>query len=288
MLNTCKKILVCIAGCILCSAALNWVAIPNGFPAIAIAGLAQTAEHFTGINYTNINYILTILILLLTFLTLGKGEVTSILFMSVLYATTLWVMNRIPVRIVLEEKLLSAALYGVLTGVGTGIVLRIGYSYGGMDTLSKILKKKLLKSWETGRILLLITFLVTVVMLTAYSLDAIAYAFVGQLAMIWSMNYVLFNMGPRLYQVEIIADSSEGIREFVIEQLQKSLTSLSVKGAYSGETKIQMDCVCTSKEYLKLREYLLEHDIQCFLKVMPLMHVFGTNKDFEKLADESL
>ena len=288
MSTTIKKIMICVLGCFLCSAALNWIAIPSGFPAIAIAGLAQTAEKFTGINYTNINYILTLIILILTWFTLGKSEVGYILFISILYATALWIMNRIPVTIILEEKLLSAALFGVLTGVGTGIVLRIGYSYGGCDTLSKILKKKIFRTWSTGTTLLLVTIVVTLIMLTAFSLDAIAYAFVGQIAMIASMNYVLFNMGPKVYQVEIITDTSEPIRDFVINELHKSITSLTATGAYSGEPKVQIDCVCTSREYLRLREFLLKEDIQCFLKVMPLVHVYGTNKDFENLEDESL
>ena len=282
-----KKILVCVTGCFLCSAAVNWVAIPNGFPVIAIAGLAQVAEHFTGINYTNINFILTILILIAAFLVLGMEEVRYIVFISFLYAGVLWVMNRIPFSIVLEEKLLSAALYGFLTGAGTGIVIRLGYSYGGMDTVSKILKKKVLKSWDSSKIMMLLTIVITLIMLTAFSVNAIAYAFVGQVATIASLNYVMFNAGPTLYQIEIIADDSEAVGHFVIDQLQKSMTSIQVTGAYSGEHKVQMDCVCTSKEYFRLRDFLISENIQCFLKVMPLMHVFGTNKDFEKLGEES-
>ena len=283
-----KKVLVCILGCFLCSAALNWVAIPNGFPAIAIAGIAQVAEHFTHINYTDINYVLTALILIVTFLTLGLAEVRAIIGMSVLYATSIWVLNRIPFSIVLEEKLLSAALFGVMTGVGTGIVLRMGISYGGTDTIAKILKRKVLRSWSTGDLMMLITIAIILPMFAAYSINALAYTFVGQVALIWSMNYVLFNMGPKLYQIEIIADTSELIRSFVIEKLQKSLTIQTVTGAYSETQKLQMDCVCTSKEYVRLREFLLQSDIHCFIKVMPLMHVFGTNKDFEKLTDEEM
>lgn len=118
-----------------------------------------------------------------------------------------------------ESRLLSAALFGVMTGVGTGIVFRIGISYGGTDTIVKILKRKVLKSWSTGVIMMLITAAIILPMFTAYSINALAYAFVGQIALIWSMNYVLFNMGPTLYQVEIIADTSEEIRTFVIEKL---------------------------------------------------------------------
>ena len=137
-----KKILICVIGCFLCSAALNWIAIPNGFTAIALTGLAQVVEHFLGIDYTIVNYAITLIILVITFFTLGVSEIQSILFVSVLYASELWIMNRIPVSIILEEKLLSALLFGVMTGVGTGIVLKIGYSYGGCDTISKILSKR--------------------------------------------------------------------------------------------------------------------------------------------------
>lgn len=74
-----------VLSCVICSIAVNWIALPNGFVVTGITGLAMTAETFTGINYALIYYGLTLAILLFTAVTLGYKEVSSILFLSILY-----------------------------------------------------------------------------------------------------------------------------------------------------------------------------------------------------------
>ncbi len=101
------------------------------------------------------------------------------------------------------------------------------------------------------------------------------------------MNYIIFN-GPSLYDVQIIGEETSEIRRFMIEILHKSMTSHEVVGAYTDKTRIQMDCVCTSVEYVKLKEFIFEQKIECFIKVTPLISVFGANKDFRRLKDEIL
>ena len=39
-----------VLSCVICSIAVNWIALPNGFVVTGITGLAMTAETFTGIN----------------------------------------------------------------------------------------------------------------------------------------------------------------------------------------------------------------------------------------------
>ena len=108
----------------------------------------MTAEKFTGVNYALIYYGLMLLILILTFVSLGYREVSNILFLSFLYPLVLWVLNHWTVEIILKEKLIAVMLFGVIYGVGAGITYRLGYSYGGTDTLAKILKTKVLKATE--------------------------------------------------------------------------------------------------------------------------------------------
>lgn len=279
MVEKLKKVGLMILSCVLCSIAVNWVALPNGFPVTGIAGISMVLENWTGINYAIIYYGITLLILAATFFVLGIAEVRSILFLSVLYPAVLWILNHMTISVVLEERLIAVALFGVLYGGGAGIVLRIGYSYGGMDTLSKILKKLFFKSGEIRYIMFF--------MLTVFSLDKLAYAFVGQLITVNVMNYIIFN-GPSLYDVQIIGEETSEIRRFMIEILHKSMTSHEVVGAYTDKTRIQMDCVCTSVEYVKLKEFIFEQKIECFIKVTPLISVFGANKDFRRLKDEIL
>ena len=55
-----------VLSCVICSIAVNWVALPNGFVVTGITGLAMTAQAFTGINYALIYYGLALAILLCT------------------------------------------------------------------------------------------------------------------------------------------------------------------------------------------------------------------------------
>lgn len=232
-----------VLSCVICSIAVNWVALPNGFVVTGITGLAMTAQAFTGVNYALIYYGLMLLILVLTFVMLGYREVSNILFLSFLYPLVLWVLNHWTVEIILKEKLIAAMLFGVIYGVGAGITYRLGYSYGGTDTMAKILKTKALKAVELKHILLALDGIIMAVMLLRFSLDVVAYALVGQIIYVNSMNYVIFNMGPKLYEIQIVCENSKAIESFVIHEIHKSATLSQVTGSYSGQTKTQVDCV---------------------------------------------
>lgn len=277
-----------VLSCIICSIAVNWVALPNGFVVTGITGLAMTAEKVTGVNYALIYYGLMLLILILTFVSLGYREVSNILFLSFLYPLVLWVLNHWTVEIILKEKLIAVMFFGVIYGVGAGITYRLGYSYGGTDTLAKILKTRVLKATELKNILLALDGCIMVIMLLTFSLDVVAYAVVGQIIYVNSMNYVIFNMGPKLYEIQIVCENSRAIEAFIIHEIQKSATLTQVTGSYSGQTKTQVDCVCNSREYVQLREFIRDQGEDCFIKVFPLTHVFGHNKDFHQLSDENL
>ena len=99
---------------------------------------------------------------------------------------------------------------------------------------------------------------------------------------------MIFNLGPKLYEVEIICDQPQEIERFIIQEIHKSATIDQVVGSYSKQAKTQLDCVCTSREYIRLREFIRDGAYDCFIKVYPLTHVFGHNKDFHHLDDDNL
>ena len=286
--HPCKALANMVLSCVLCSIAVNWVALPNGFVVTGITGLSMTAAQFTGVNYALIYYGLALAILLCTALTLGWREVSNILVLSLLYPVVLWGLNHIQVEIILQEKLIAVMLFGAIYGLGSGLTYRLGYSYGGTDTLAKLLKQRLFRAVPLKYLLLALDGGIMLLMLSAFSLDAVAYAFVGQLLYVSCMNHIVFNLGPKLYEVEIICDQPQEIERFIIQDIRKSATIDQVVGSYSGQSKTQLDCVCTSREYVRLREFIRDGGYDCFIKVYPLTHVFGHNKDFHHLDDDNL
>ena len=245
---------------------------------------------FINKDYSLIYYAITLLILTLTWFTLGKKDVSNIIILSLLYPTVLSVLSYVDVEIVFQDRLVALLAFGALYGIGIGIPYRLGYSYGGDDTLAKILKKSVWKSVELKKIYYFEEVLIILFMATRFNLDTLAYAFIGQLIYVNCMNYVVFNLGPKLYDVHIIGNSRmEEIETFIIEKIHKSVTIYQdAMGGYSRESKVQMSCVCSSRDYVQLREFIRQGKYGCFIKVLPLIHVFGQNRDFHKLDDENI
>ena len=275
-----RNMLQLVLGCVICGMAVNWIAVPNGFAVTGITGLAMTIEKFTGIHYAMVSYGFTAVIIGATVLIMGVREVTNILFLSCLYPAVLYVTSYIPIHLVFGDKLVAVAAYGVVLGIGSGLSYRLGFSYGGTDTIGKILKHTILKTVPLKFILICLDGAVLLVMLTAFSFDAVTYAFIGQLIYVNSMNYIIFNTGPKIYEIQIIGDDLSAIEKFILYDIHKTTTIHAVVGGYTGEPKKQMDVVCNSKEYFRLREFIKFNKIPCFIKVFPLMHVFGQHADF--------
>lgn len=93
-----------VIGCLCCSIATNWIMIPNGLATPGITGISMTVEKFTGINYALIYYAITILILIVTWMTLGKRDVSNIVILSILYPMVLWVLSFIDIQIILRKS----------------------------------------------------------------------------------------------------------------------------------------------------------------------------------------
>ena len=97
-----RKPLMLIVGCLLCSIATNWVAIPNGFAVTGVTGLSMTLSKFIGVNYALIYYGITLLILFITWLTLGKKDMSNIVILSVMYPEVLWILNLVDIKIIFQ------------------------------------------------------------------------------------------------------------------------------------------------------------------------------------------
>ena len=71
-------------GCLITALSVNWIIIPNKLATSGITGLSQMAEKFTGINYTYIYYGISMSILVLALVFLGKKATLKIITVSLL------------------------------------------------------------------------------------------------------------------------------------------------------------------------------------------------------------
>lgn len=275
-----KTYLLLVLSCLACGTAVNWILLPNGFVTTGTTGLSIVLEGLTGVNFTIVCYAITLVIVIAAFAILGKKELVNIIFLSILYPTVLLVTQFINVSITFENKLVAILAFGILYGLGVGISYRLGYSYGGTDTLGKILKATVLRFVPLKVIFMLLDAVICAILFFTYGLDLAAYAIIGQIVYADVMNYVVFDFGMQIYQIHIISSEPEKIRNYILNDLHRGVTVHHAVGGYTGEDKIKLDCVCSPREFVLLKEYVGQVDPRAFIEVFPVVCVIGEGKQF--------
>ncbi len=284
--NKVKELLILIIACFLTGFASNSVLKPNGLNTSGTTGLAIVLEALTGINYTYIYYVFTFIILICAFIIMGKNEVGRIILLSILYPTTMLVLQTMQIAIVFSDPILAIMLFSILFGIGVGLALKLNYSYGGTDTIAMILNKTIFSFISLGTILLFLDGLVIVCTGFVFGIEVAMYALIAQFIFTKIIDYVMFGIGTTLYKHEIISEHHEEISQYIMANLARGVTIRKIVGAYTGQERIQLSCVCSPKQSVIIRKYLQEIDKNAYVEVLPIMSVWGTGVRFKSLNKE--
>jgi uncharacterized membrane-anchored protein YitT (DUF2179 family) len=275
-------------GCIITAFAVNNILKPNGLITSGITGIAIILEKYTNINYSIIYYIITICVLIITFFTLGKKEIFKIAFISIIYPLVLIALQNYHLKFVENDLLLASIYFSVFNGIGIGMILRKGYSFGGTDTIAKILKKKIFKSISISYILLALDGLVIIASAFVFGRNIALYSIISQLITTRIYDYIIFGFGSKLYRLEIISDKYEDITNYIMYDLKRGVTLVEITGAYSKEKKLKIVTVCSPSESILIKEFLKAKDTKAYAEVLPIEYVWGRGNRFININNEEL
>jgi uncharacterized membrane-anchored protein YitT (DUF2179 family) len=127
-------------GCILCAVAIKGILIPKEFLAGGVTGLSLLIYYMMPVVPMGaIYFILNIPLFVVGWMFVGQRFFWySIIGVIIFSAVMLLPYPAIPI----SDMILAALAAGIITGVGSGIILRSLGSAGGLDILSVILFKK--------------------------------------------------------------------------------------------------------------------------------------------------
>ncbi|MFA5524204.1 MAG: YitT family protein [Tissierellales bacterium] len=269
-----------IAGCVITAFSVNYILKPNGLITSGITGLAIILESYININYSYIYYFVTLIILIVTYLLMGKKEIMKIIFLSILYPTVLLVMQNFEFKFVENDLLLASIYFSFFYGIGVGMILRKGFSFGGTDTIARVLNKKLFPSINVSYIMLALDGIILVIAAFTFGRNIALYSVISQLIVTRVCDYIMFGLGTKLYKLEIISYMYEDISKFIIQELGRGVTVIQIKGGYTNHEKIQIETVCSPEQSIRIKKLIKEIDQNAFVKVLPMVSVWGRGRRF--------
>ncbi len=274
---------IVIVGCFLTAFATTALLRANGLTVSGITGLSITLESIINISYVYIYYVIVFLILIATLIFLGKKETGKIVLLAILFPTALEIFELIKFEVIISDPLLAILAYCIVGGIGVGLCYRKGYTFGGSDSIAKIIQIKVLPFLSLGNILLLLDLIILSTAAAVLGLEIALYAALTQVIFIRIIDYVSIGLGMTLYKLEIISSKHVDISRYILDEIGRGVTKKTITGAFTDEEKTQISCVCSPKESAEIRKYIISTDKSAFMEIIPVYDVWGgRGKRFKK------
>lgn len=273
-------------GCTLLAFAISAILKPNHLITGGITGISIILDAVTGIPYTYLYYTLSVIVLLLTYLFLGRIEARKIMLLSIVFPLFLLVFNQFEFNLTENDMFLASVYYGIIGGLGSGLILKRGFSSGGSDSLGKIINKRLYPFISISQIISTLDIIVIIVSIWVFDIRVALYAILTQIVFMKSTEVVLYGLGSQLVKLEIISNSEAEIEQFILTQIRRGISKYNITGGFTNTSRIKLVTICSPRESMLIRAYCADIDQEAFINVLPVISVWGKGVGFSSLIEE--
>ena len=172
----------------------------------------------------------------------------------------------------IHDPLLNALTAGILSGIGSGIILKSLGSGGGLDILSVILLKRF--SIPIGTTVMAFNALLLLACFFRFSLEIVLYTLIYFFVTTQLVNMVVTGLNQRK-AVMVVSPQWQEIAREIMETMQRGVTIVNGEGGYTGQPLRIIYSVVTFQELSRFKEMVQSHDPQAFLVVTETLEVMG-------------
>ena len=275
-----------LVGCAFAGFSTIHILIPNGLTAGGVTGLCRIIQSTTDISFSLLYYGFSFSILLVCALLLGLGEARKILLLTILFPTFLFIFEQFDLNLLEEKDVILAVIYnGVFGGIGIGLFFTRGYSMGGSDTIAKIIKIKFLPHVGISKILLGIDASIIVASGFFFGRNIALYALVTQIIFSRVVEYVMYGFETKVVQLEIITDKHQEITDYILHEIRRGVSNVTVIGEYTGTERRKMITLCSPRESMLIKQHVARVDKKAFVTVIRVETVWGEGSGFTGLSE---
>lgn len=280
-------LLFIIAGCSISSFSTIGILIPNGLTSGGITGMVRIVQGFVDINFSVLYYAFAIAILVVCAILLGLKEARKILLLTIIYPSILFIFEHFHFSLLEEKDLFLAAIYcGVLGGICSGLVFTRGYSFGGTDTIAKIIQKRIMPHVGLSQILMVIDAIVIIGSGFLFGRNIALYALVTQVIFSKTVDFVMYGFDTKAVQLEIITSKHDEVAQYILNDINRGVTNVTVTGEYTKKAREKIVTICSPRESMLIKKFVAKRDKDAFVTVIHVDTVWGNGEGFSDILKE--
>ena len=268
------SVLLTIFASIVSTLALYIFVYPSGFVPLGLEAIVTMIHVKTGFSAGLLTLIFNLPLIVYAWFKLNKRYVIYTLLFTVLSSVLLEVYGLINlIKYLDNEKSVASIFAGVMLGVRTGIMLKMGSSTGGVDIIAQIVQKKM-PYVNLERIITVICCIIIGVSYFVYNdFSCILLALISMVVCEFTTSLILRDSREAI-EVKIITKNAEEISVELITELNHSATVIDAEGMYKKENNKVVLAVINRRELPTVMNIVKKYD-ETFVYYTDVKGVYG-------------
>ncbi len=269
-----RRYIILIIALFLSACVFNLLLLPTKLVTGGIGGITIITKYLYGWSPAIITFILSISLLLLSFLYLGVEKTSGSIVATLIYPVFVHLTENIGslITIDMSDLLLISIFIGAISGVLNGVIFKVGFSNGGLQIISQILFKYF--NIPVSKSSFVINMIVVLIGGFFFGFSIVMYAMIILFISSLLIDRVLLGISNNK-AFYIITSKDEEIKEYIIEQLNHSVTVFDVKGGFLQKRRKVLLTVVPSREYFQVTNGIKMLDEDAFFLACDAYQVEG-------------
>ena len=268
-----------VLGCVIGAAAYPTFLDPGKIAPGGLTGVAMILKHLWGWDIGITSLILNIPLFIVGYKAMGRLFAFRSLVATILFSL---MIDLLPLKAIPVEPILGTLYGGLLLGVGLGFILRGGATTGGTDMAARMVHKYL-PFLSVGMFLFLIDCIVVVAAWIFIGSSEALYALICIFVSGKAVDMVMLGLSSNK-ACFVITSEWERVSQRLMTEMDRGVTQLSARGAYSGAERPVVLCVLPPQEVSRLKAIVRQEDEKAFMFITEAHEALG--EGFSSLTSE--
>ncbi len=262
-------------GCMIASLGVNLFLSHAKLLSGGATGVGLILEYTLNIPAGIVIFLINIPLLLLSYKKLDKSftlyTTIGMLSLSISLIITKPLTNMINID---NLDLLLYCIYGgVLCGIGYGLVFLRNGSTGGTDIITMLIRKKY-SNFNIGSLGFSLNLIIIIIGAIISGLPQALYTLISLFIQSIVLDQMLKGFSSKKLLL-ILTDKEKDVINYVINELNRGITSLLAEGEYTHDRKKMLYCIVTSRQMIELKTVVHNIDPFAFITIVDISEVRG-------------
>ncbi len=266
-----------ISGTLLMACSTAMFLLPNQLSTGGFSGIGTIAYYFFNIPVGTAMLVLNLPLFFIAFFRIGKRFLFKSIVGTILLSVFIDVLENF--NPVTNDRFLACIYGGILTGIGTSLILKANASTGGSDLLSYVVRSYNDK-FKSGDLIIFVDSIIIFLNILFFKEIEIGLYSAIAIFLMGKMIDIVFEGVNFTKVLFIITDKYEEIAKVVGDTVQRGSTGIYAKGMHTNKEKIMLFCVGSRSEVIRIKKVATTIDPKSFIVISNAREAWG--KGFEK------